>query len=346
MFPKVALVLSGGVALGAYQAGAYAALHASPTLWPAHISGSSVGAVNGAIIASNPPHLRLRALQTFWRGMASDRYWPSAGWVAQAPGQYRRAYRWLQALQTRVWGCPGVFRPRSLLCFQPGLSFYDLSPFKARLERELDFDRLAESPVRLTVTTTDVETGEAIVFDTARGDRIGPEHLIASCGFLPDFPPVEIGGRLLGDGGLAANAPIETAVDDDANRADDLLCFVVDLFATVGPRPTTLEQAIVRSLDLLFGNQTARALRAFERAETLRRLTNRDGGRVTLLPVFYSGGPDEPGPQKLFDFSTAALAERWETGHAAMRAAIAGLDERRRRPAAPPAIDREAGRDV
>jgi NTE family protein len=98
MAAKVALVLSGGVALGAYQAGAYAALHASPALWPGHIAASSAGAVNGAIIASTSPDLRVRALRAFWQGIASDRHWPGARWIAALPGPYRRAYRWLQAL--------------------------------------------------------------------------------------------------------------------------------------------------------------------------------------------------------------------------------------------------------
>src|SRR4051812_36186501 len=228
MPPNVALVLSGGVALGAYQAGAYAALHPFPALWPGHIAGSSVGAVNGAIIASTPPDARVQSLHDFWYGMASDRYWPGARWVGQLPLPYRRAYRWLQVLQTRAWGCPGVMRPRLPTLFQrESFSLYDLSPLRARLERKVDFDRLNNSAVRLTVTTTDVETGEPVVSDTARRDWIGPRHVIASCGFPPDFPPVEIDGRLLGDGGLVANAPIEAVVEDDADRAHDLLCFVV-----------------------------------------------------------------------------------------------------------------------
>jgi NTE family protein len=327
MSSNVALVLSGGVALGAFQAGAYAALHAYPALWPRHIAGSSAGAVNGAIIASAPPELRVRALQAFWDGMASDQHWPGARWVTQLPRPYRRAYRWLQVLQTRAWGCPGFMRPSFPRLFGGPASLYDLSPLRARLERDLDFDRLNSGPVRLTVNTTDVETGEPVVFDTGRGDRIGAEHLVASCGFLPEFPPLEIGGRLLGDGGLVANAPIEAVVEDEATRVEDLICFVVDLFATAGPRPTTLAEATLRCVDLLFGNQTVRALRAFERAETLRQLVDRDGGRATLVPVFYESGPDEPGPQKLFDFSRAALWERWEAGRGAMSAAITGLEE-------------------
>jgi NTE family protein len=219
-------------------------------------------------------------------------------------------------------------RPRFVSLFErESFSLYDLAPLRARLENELDFDRLNNSAVRLTVTTTDVETGEAVVFDTGRGDWIGPEHLIASCGFLPEFPPIEIRGRLLGDGGLIANAPIETIVDDETTRADDLLCFVVDLFAPGGQRPTTLEQAAVRCIDLMFANQTARALRAFERAERLRQVAAPDAGRATVVAIGYRGGPDEPGPQKLFDFSSAALTERWTAGHANMCAALAGLEQ-------------------
>jgi len=329
MARKVALVLSGGIALGAYQAGAYSALHAVPALWPAHIAASSVGAVNGAIIASTAPEARVCALQKFWNGFASDRWWPWARWVNQVPRVHRRAYRWLQVLQTRVWGCPGAIRPRWFGVFErEPVSLYDLSPLRARLERELDLDRLNVGPVRFSVISTDVVTGEPVVFDTGRGDRIGPEHLIASCGFLPEFPPVEIGGRLLGDGGLAANAPIEAVLDDDARPGDDLLCFVIDLFASAGRRPTSLDQAALRCLDLMFGNQTARALRASEREEALRRRGNDDARRATFVPVRYGGGPDEPGVEKLFDFSTSALMQRWDAGRADMSAAIApALDD-------------------
>jgi hypothetical protein len=104
--------------------------------------------------------------------------------------------------------------------------------------------------------------------------------------------------------------------------------------SSVGQRPTTLAHATVRTIDLFFGNQTVRALRAFEPAEALRRDTNPDAGRVTVVPISYSGGLDEPGPQKLFDFSTVALAERWEAGRADMSAAIASLDGSRSGPPA------------
>jgi NTE family protein len=313
------LVLSGGVALGAYQGGAYAALHGRQELWPARIAGSSVGAVNGALIAGTPPDERVRTLGAFWRGSSSDGWWPAARWLGGLPGPYGDAYRWLQVLQTRLLGCPGVMRPRiPLLAVGGTVSLYDLSPLRARLETMLDFDRLNRGEIRFSVTTTDIETGEAVTFDTGRGDRIGPDHLIASCGFLPEFPALQIGERLLGDGGLAANAPLEAILHDESTRDANLLCFVVDLFAPPGRRPATLGQAAARSLDLLFANQTARALQDLEHEQELCRAAGVARRSATIVTIRHRGRPHDLGPQKIFDFSSAALAERWDAGYADM----------------------------
>ncbi len=313
------LVLSGGIALGAYQGGAYAALHERTELWPKYIAGSSIGAVNGAIIAGTAPAERVKALAAFWRGAESDRWWPGARWVDQAPPPFRQAYRWLLALQTRMLGCPGVMRPRTLQALLGNtLSLYDLSPLRARLVQLVDFERLNRGEVHLNVTTTDVETGEPVTFDTARGDVIGPDHLIASCGFVPEFPPVEIGGRLLADGGLTANMPIEAILDGVRGRERDVLCFAIDLFAPAGTRPATLAQVASRSLDLILGGQTDRALRALAHG---KKAAARRPARV--VPLRYHARPDEPGPHRLFDFSKAALSERWAAGYTDMVEAIA-----------------------
>jgi NTE family protein len=319
------LVLSGGVALGAYQGGAYAAMHSRPELWPAHIIGSSIGAINGAFIAGLPPSARVPALKAFWRGAASDGLWPAAEWLGGVPGPFGLLYRWYLALHTRLYGCPGVMRPRTLdLMLGTAISLYDLAPMRARLERMVDFDRLNHGDIRFSVITTDIATGEAVLFDTGRGDHIGADHLIASCGFLPDFPPLEIGGRLLGDGGLAANAPLEAARHGNGNGERHPLCFVVDLYPREGGRPLTVQQAAARSQDLMFSNQTVRALHAYEREEGLRRLANGGGSSPRVIVVRYRGGPHEPGPHKRFDFSSAALAERWEAGRSDMAAAMPG----------------------
>jgi NTE family protein len=235
-----------------------------------------------------------------------------------------------------MFGRPGAFQPRLPdLMLRDVTSVYDLAPLRSTLERFVDFDRLNDGALRVRVVTTDIETGEAVIFDTGRGDRIRPDHLIASCGFLPDFPPLEIDGRQLGDGGLVANAPMETVLLDRQNH-DDLLCFVVDVFSPDGGRPTTLEEAAARRWDLMFGNQSRRILRSLEMEFRLRgalaRLARDLGPKArqnpklgavlkeasertaTLLYLSYRPPRQEAGPEKPFDFSRAAIDDRWEAG--------------------------------
>src|SRR4029078_4095477 len=120
----------------------------------------------------------------------------------------------------------------------------------------VDFGRLNSGEVRFSVATTDIETGELVIFDTSKGDNISIDHILASCGFLPEFAPVDVGGRLLGDGGLSANAPIEAV----ANDASDKIIFLIHLFARDGERPRSCEDALARKNDILFGNQTMQRL--------------------------------------------------------------------------------------
>src|SRR5271163_4074887 len=67
---RIALVLQGGGALGAYQGGVYQALHEAG-LEPDWIAGVSIGGINGAIIAGNPPERRLERLREFWELITS-----------------------------------------------------------------------------------------------------------------------------------------------------------------------------------------------------------------------------------------------------------------------------------
>ncbi len=197
--PHVSLVLSGGVALGAYQAGAYTALHEHQKLLPQHLAGSSIGAVNAALIAGNPPEQRIGRLHEFWETITPEPGILEALWPGTSPGgPWRHTSNWFDVLQTRLFGRAGVFQPRMPeMMLGDVTSIYDLGPLRARLETLVDFERLNSGEARVSVVTTDVQTGQEVVFDTTAGDRIGPDHLLASCGFLPDFPPVEIQGRLL-----------------------------------------------------------------------------------------------------------------------------------------------------
>ncbi len=347
---RTALVLAGGIALGAFEAGAYAALGEGGGPLPDWTLGSSIGAVTAAIIAGNAPERRSDCLRQFWQAVTTDPT-PAASFWFGAPdaGVWRQAHNQASVLETLLLGRPGIFRPR----LSPGpragagdvSALYDLAPLRAQLTKLIDFDRLNGGDVRLSLCTTDVVTGERVVFDTGRGVQIGPEHVVASCALLPLFAPVEIEGRLLGDGGLASNAPLDLILDDPAY--DGALCFVIDLFAPEGSRPHTLGASLSRATDLAFGNQTRRLLEAQEREQRLRaaigRLSEmlprglRDRPDVAALLIegrrrqtemhhlSYRAGLDEAGPAKVLDFSRATLADRWRAGEDAMRAALQTL---------------------
>jgi len=157
-----------------------------------------------------------------------------------------------------------------------------------------------------------------VIFDSC-DTRIEMDHLLASCGFLPEFAPVEIAGRLLGDGGLSLNAPFDPIIAGTADR--DLMLFVLDLYARDGARPDSLEAAAERKNDLLFGNQTFIRLQYCNELRQLRRqLAGKAGSsRDRIVLLSYRPGMEEPGPEKSFELSPTAFAQRWRAGLADMR---------------------------
>jgi NTE family protein len=243
--------------------------------------------------------------------------------------RWRHLENWASAIGTRLVGSPGHFRPRTPNPWGPFRSFYDLTPLKERIERLVDFDRLNSGSVRVSVATTDIETGELVLFDTARGDRIEVDHLLASCGYLPEFAPVEIGGRLLGDGGLVANVPIEAL---QSRPAGPLTCFVLDLFARDGARPADLETAVARKSDLLFSNQTWLRLEGYCREQELRARVEPSTATTSIYYLSYRPARFEAGSERPFDYSARTIAARWSAGEADMAAALADLAKRKKRP--------------
>ena len=355
-----ALVLSGGIALGAFEAGALAALEEADEGLPEWIAAASIGAVNAAIFAGNRPGERAAALRRFWRCAASDPTPVMTALLGPPPvsGAWRRAYNDAAVLQSLTFGRPGVFRPRIMI---PGFligdapALFDLAPLTARLREVVDFDRLnaggaGASPrvtPRLSIVATDVLSGERVVFDTAHGTRITPEHVAASGALLPLFAPVEVEGRLFGDGGLASNTPLDLVLDEPGEGA--LHCIVLDLFAKSGPRPCSLAASLARAADVGFSNQTSRLLEGRAREYQLLAVLDRMAERLpadlradaeiagmfgqvrdqiqqtNVVNLRYRPGSEEAGPGKLFDFSGPTLAERWAAGETGMREAIQRL---------------------
>jgi NTE family protein len=311
--PPPSLVLSGGVALGSYQAGVYEALHDRPRQAVGWVAGSSVGAINGALIAGSAPDRRVDTLETYWLKRTA---WNAAPFFA-ATGGMRHAVNWLNVTQARFFGSPGHLQRVGVR--MKFTSFYDLAPTVSYLKTAVDFGRLNSGDIRFTVAATDLETGDAVFFDTGKGDRIEMDHILASCGFLPEFAPVEIAGRLMGDGGLAMNAPFEPVLDEV--EGTDAAVFLVDLFARDGERPGGLEAAWARKNAILFGNQT------WYRLDAYRRLWQRHmpagSPAPTIFYLSYLPVKEEAGAEMSFDFSHATAQDRWRAGFLDAQDAIA-----------------------
>jgi NTE family protein len=338
---QVCLALSGGNALGAYAAGAFEQLDVSGYR-PEVISGASIGALTGALIAGNPPERRVPVLREFWALASSGAGGYSWPWLQQG-----RAREWLNAahaLQTFMFGRPGLFGPRYsiLLSLIPGapqdVALFESKPVARTLERLVDFDYLHDHGPQLIVCAVDVETGEPVYFDSRR-ERITTRHLLASTGFLPGMPPMEVDGRLLGDPGLVCNLPLDPIL-----RAGEgaKLCFAVDLFSGAGSRPKTLDASIERAQDITFSAQTARSLQASRREQRLRKLLRQarqmdlpgdsvdpEHGpeHVDVVLIAYRALAHEIGAKTL-EFSGASLRERWNTGRRDMADGLARLDRK------------------
>ncbi|WP_407157139.1 patatin-like phospholipase family protein [Bradyrhizobium sp. STM 3557] len=196
-------------------------------------------------------------------------------------------------------------------------SFYDLAPTRERLAQLIDFDRLNGGEVRLTIAATDLKTGDAVLFETQR-DRVTLDHVMASCGFLPEFAALQIDGRWLGDGGLSMNAPFDPVLAEPV----PLRLYVVDLFPRDGEAPTSLEAASERKSDLIMANQTYQRLGIGLAARQLKWQLERQGVPDDAIHLLsYRPGAEEAGPEKTFDFSAAAIAQRWRAGSLDMQQA-------------------------
>ena len=248
------LVLQGGGALGAYQAGVFEAL-ASVYREPTWVAGISIGAINAALIAGNPADSRVARLREFWELVSSAPALPiPAKCVA-----LRESLNETRAYQVMLSGVPGFFKPRFPPApFQPrgtpgAISFYDTAPLRATLERLVDFDRINAGPLRLSLGAVNVRTGNFAYFDSEH-QRIDARHVMASGALPPGFAPVEIDGEHYWDGGLVSNTPLQYVLDQPGKRRR--LVFQVDLFAATGELPTNLPEVAEREKDIRYSSRT------------------------------------------------------------------------------------------
>lgn len=245
----LALVLSGGNALGAYQAGAFEALH-DVGMEPEWVAGTSIGSINGAVICGNPNDRRIAKLDALWnvdrsRGARRD----------EGSSAFEEARRTGAVALTLAAGRRGMFAPRNIFgpWFNPFAnpepsSLYDSSPIVGTLNELIDFDLLNRGAPRFSATAIDIVTGEDVFFDT-RTHRVDANHLRASSALLPAFSPVQIGARTLGDGGISANLALDVVLCEIHPRP--LLCIAIDLLPLRGPIPTSLGETVLRMQDLV-----------------------------------------------------------------------------------------------
>jgi NTE family protein len=322
--PRLALVLGGGNALGAYHAGAYEVLD-SRGLRPSWVVGASVGAVTAAIIVGNAPEERVSKLRRYW-SRATQHTAPSpTEWLKP-----RQIYNGLHALLALTYGRPGIYRQRfpglwSALPWVPNdVALLDHKPLLGTLEELVDFERLNRGETRLTVACADVETSEEVYFDSAR-QEIRPEHILASTAILPAFPPVEIGGRALCDAGYVNNLPLDPLFETEPEQ--DLLCLALELFSLRAPRPGSLDAVLERANDMIFSSAGRRTIAALAREYALRQQLEPDGPTVTLLDLVYQAGADELAA-KSFDFSPSSIRDRWAAGKRDMTSGLQLLDNK------------------
>lgn len=337
---QVVLVLQGGGALGAYQVGVYQALHEAG-LEPEWVIGTSIGAINGAIIAGNPPEERLSRLKRFWDGVACRG-------TAQGSGSFRQFEDWLRVVKITTQGIPSFFTP-SPDAWWPGVratvglaraAFYSTSPLRATLVALVDFDYLNAMQTRLTVGTVSVRSGRMRYF-TNRDTPLNVDHVMASAAFPPGFPSVQIEGEPYWDGGIYSNTPLEAILDDRPRRSS--LIFAVQLWPASGPEPDSIWQVMSRLRDIQYSSRAESHLERQRQIHRLRHVIRELGKHIpeserelapvqellgwgcgTTMHVVELDAPQLDGNDmhRDIDFSTCGIERRWTAGYKDTRRAL------------------------
>jgi len=268
----IALLLQGGGALGSYHHGVYQAL-SEGGCEPDWFAGTSIGAIQAAILVGNPPESRLDRLAEFWRRITWPQWWP-----APSPTHpLRKPMNIAAALGSAVLGQPGFFQPRSwspevwTLENGPLLSFYDTTPLERTLLELIDFGRINNGDLRLSLGCVEVQTGRQVYFDNHR-HTLDVRHVMASGALPPAFAPVKIDGCHYWDGGLLSNTPLDVVLND--TPAGNVLCFMIDLFDPHGPVPRDLDEQEDRHKDIRYASRSNTQIQVQRELQNLRQTIN------------------------------------------------------------------------
>jgi NTE family protein len=339
-FECIALVLQGGGALGAFQAGVYQGL-AEANLQPDWVAGISIGAINAALIAGNPPEARLEKLHAFWNQVTTQFVFDPFGiahyWLRGDLGHV--FLNRLRAGATLLEGAPGFLNPRIPPPYlaPPGTaeatSWYDTSPLRSTLERLVDFDRINSGEMRFSVGSVNIRTGNFVYFDSTT-HKIRPEHVMASGALPPGCPAVEVDGELYWDGGLVSNTPLQWVVQGDTRQ--DTLAFQVDLWSSRGDLPSDLNDVTARQKEIQYSSRTRANTNQFKQIQCVRvalanlldrlppeLLDSEDGKLLTavadrkvyqIVHLIYRSKNYEV-QSKDYEFSRTSMTDHWNAGY-------------------------------
>ncbi len=337
-FDCIALLLQGGGALGAYQGGVAQALDEAQ-LRPDWYAGISIGAINAAILASNPRD-GVAKLRAFWEFITASPAWNDVSLFEQMLQHGNEVARgvWSQAnaAMALTRGVPGFFTPRPP-CFYPdgtlaATSLYDTSELRPTLKRFIDFEYLNSGKTRLSVGAVNVRNGNFIYFDTTT-HKIGPEHLMASGALPPALPAIEIEGEYYWDGGLVSNTPLQWVMEA---TPVDTLAFNVDLWSSTGEFPKNMLDVMTRDKDIRYSSRTRTEVDRFKAAQKLRHAfaalyeklpddlkamdetkllqAAADTNVYSIVHLIYRAKNYE-GHFKDFEFSRLSMEEHWRVGY-------------------------------
>jgi len=340
------LLLQGGGALGAYQAGVYEGL-VETGVEPSWVVGISIGAINAALIAGNPPEQRVERLREFWRRISVNVGPPLPAWL----DSLRPAVNFMAAMSAATIGVAGFFRPRMPPASfaadgsEGALSVYDTTPLKATLEELVDFDLINRGRVRLSVGAVNVCKGTSTYFDT-KNTVINSDHIRASGALPPGFSPVMIDGEHYWDGGVVTNTPITYVSDERPMTTARII--QVDTFNAQGELPRNLGQVLQRAKDIQYASRSRFNI---ERIREFSELAAAGRGLVERLPPelrsdpaarklaaafderswliirLINTRPSRSSFVKDFEFSRTTIEEAWKAGVEDVRRSISGWDK-------------------
>jgi len=338
-FERIALVLQGGGALGAYQGGVYQAL-AEANLHPDWVSGISIGAINSALIAGNPPEKRVERLREFWETVCTSPTGIPYFRGLKFEDEFAHSIlNQLRSFAILLFGAPGFFKlrqppPYLYPSMSPvAMSYYDVTPLKPTLERLVDFDLINAGATRFSVGTVNIRSGNFVYFDNAT-HQIGPHHVIASGSLPPGFPATEIEGEFYWDGGLVSNTPLQWVLESSPRQ--DTLVFQLDLWSARGELPRNLIEVELRQKEIRFSSRTRAAIDHFKKLQMARRTAAKllkklpkdllqtpeaemlaeyaDEKVYNLIQLIYRAKNYE-GCSKDYEFSRRTMEEHWTAGY-------------------------------